>query len=52
MIEAESLLKRSDDAKINWEAKACDITEALEEIEKAESEEEWEDANDDYSTTL
>ena len=39
MTEAESLLKTSDDAKINWEANACDITEALEEMEKAESEE-------------
>ena len=50
MIEAESLLKTSDDAEINWEANACDIIEALEEKEKAESEEEREDATDDYST--
>ena len=40
MIEAESLPKASDDAEINWEANACDIIEALEEKEKAESEEE------------
>ena len=50
MIEAESLLKTSDDAEINWEANACDIIEALDEKEKAESEEEREDATDDYST--
>ena len=50
LIEAESLLKTSDDAEINWEANACDIIEALEEKEKAESEEEREDATDDYST--
>ena len=49
MIEAESLLKTSDDAEINWEANACDIIEALEEKEKAVSEEEREDATDDYS---
>ena len=49
-IEAESLPKTSDDAEINWEANACDIIEALEEKEKAESEEEREDATDDYST--
>ena len=40
LIEAESLLKKSDDAKINCEGNACDIIEALEEKEKAESEEE------------
>ena len=50
LIEAESLLKTSDDAQINWEANAWDIIEALEEKEKAESEEEREDATDDYST--
>ena len=50
MIEAECLLKTSDDAEINWKANACDITEALKEKEKAESEEEREDATDDYST--
>ena len=50
MIEAESLLKTSDDAEINWEANACDIIEALDEKEKAESEEEREDATHDYST--
>ena len=31
LIEAESLLKTSDDTEINWEANACDIIEALEE---------------------
>ena len=50
LIEAESLLKTSYDAEINWEANTCDIIEALEEKEKAESEEEREDATDDYST--
>ena len=50
MIEAESLLKTSDDAKTKWEGNECDIIEALEEKEKAESEEEREDATDDYST--
>ena len=50
LIEAESLVKTSDDAEINWEANACDIIEALDEKEKAESEEEREDAADDYST--
>ena len=50
LIEAESLLKTSDDVEINWEANACDIIEALEEKEKAESEEEGKDATDDYST--
>ena len=50
LIEAESLLKTNDNAEINREANACDIIEALEEKEKAESEEEREDANDDYST--
>ena len=40
MIEAESLLKTSDDAKTKWEGNECDIIEALEEKEKAESEEE------------
>ena len=49
LIEAESLLKTSDDAEINWETNACDIIEALEEKEKAESEEEREDATNDYS---
>ena len=39
MIEAESLLKISDDAEINWEANAWDIIEALKEKEKAQSEE-------------
>ena len=43
-------MKTSDDAKINWGANACDIIEALDEKEKAESEEEREDATDDYST--
>ena len=50
LIEAESLLKTSDDAEINWEANACDIIKALEEKEKAELEEERDDATDDYST--
>ena len=50
LIEAESLLKTSDDAKTKWEGNECDIIEALEEKEKAESEEEREDATDDYST--
>ena len=50
LIKAESLLKTSDDAEINWEANTCDIIEAFEEKEKAESEEEREDATDDYST--
>ena len=50
LIKAESLLKTSDDAEINWEANAYDIIEALEEKEKAESEEEMEDATDYYST--
>ena len=49
LIEAESLLKTSDDAEINWKANACDIIKALEEKEKAESEEERDDATDDYS---
>ena len=49
LIEAESLLKTSDDAEINWEANTCDIIEAIEEKEKAKSEEEREDATDDYS---
>ena len=49
MIKAESLLKTIDDAETNWEVNAFDITEALEEKEKAESEEEKEDATDDYS---
>ena len=49
MIKAESLLKTIDDVETNWEANACDIIEALEEKEKAESEEEKEDATDDYS---
>ena len=50
LIEAESLLKTSDDAEINWETNACDIIEALGEKEKAESEEEREDATDNYLT--
>ena len=50
LIKAESLLKTSDDAQINWEANACDIIEALKEKEKEEPEEEREDATDDYST--
>ena len=50
LIKAESLLKTSDDAEINWEANTCDIVEVLDEKEKAESEEEREDATDDYST--
>ena len=50
LLKAESLLKTGDDAKINWEANACDIIEALNEKEKAESEEEREDATDYYST--
>ena len=50
LIEAENLLKTSDDVEINWEANACDIIEVLEEKEKAESEEEGEDATDGYST--
>ena len=50
LIEAESLLKTSDDAEINWEANVCDIIEALEEKEKVESEKERVDATDDYST--
>ena len=49
LIKAESLLKTSDDAEINWEANTCDIVEVLDEKEKAESEEEREDATDDYS---
>ena len=48
LIGAETLLKTSDDAEINWEANACDIIEALEEKEKAELEEERKDATDDY----
>ena len=48
MIEAESLLKTSHDAEINWEANAWDIVEALEEKEKGQSEEEREDATNDY----
>ena len=52
MIEAESLRKISDDAKINWEAITCDIIEALEEKENADPEEEVEDATDDYSTDI
>ena len=51
LIEAESLLKTSDDPKINWETNSCDIIEALE-MEKAESDEEKEDATDDYSTDI
>ena len=35
LIEAESWLKTSDNAEINWEANACNIIEALEEKEKA-----------------
>ena len=50
LIVTESLVKTSDDAEINWEPNACDIIEALDEKEKAESEEEREDATDDYST--
>ena len=50
LIEAESLPKTSDDAEINCEANACDIIEALDEKEKAESEEARKDAADDYST--
>ena len=50
LIKAESLLKTSDNAEINWEANTCDIVEVLDEKEKAESEEEREDATDDYST--
>ena len=50
LIEAESLLKTSDDPEINWEANTCDIIETLEENEKAESEEEKEDPTNDYST--
>ena len=50
LIEAESLVKTSDDAEINWEANVCDIIEALEENEKVESEKERVDATDDYST--
>ena len=50
MIEAESLLKTGNDAEINWEANVCDIIEALEEKEKAESEEERGDATNNYST--
>ena len=49
LIEAESSLETSDDARINWEVNTCDITEALEEKEKTESEEEREDVTDDYS---
>ena len=50
LIVTESLVKTSDDAEINWEPNACDIIEALDEKEKAESEEEREDATNDYST--
>ena len=50
LIKAESLLKTSDDAEINWEANICGIIEALDEKEKAESEEERDDATHDYST--
>ena len=50
LIEAESLLLASDDAEINWERNTCDIMEAFDEKEKAESEGEREDATDDYST--
>ena len=49
LIEAESLLKTSDDPEINWEANTCDIIETLKENEKAESEEEKEDPPNDYS---
>ena len=35
LIEAESWLKTSDNAEINWEKNACNIIEALEEKEKA-----------------
>ena len=50
LTEAESLLKTSDDAEINWGANTCDIIEALEEKEKAESKEEREYATNNYST--
>ena len=50
LIEAESLLEITDDAKINWEAITFDIIEALEEKEKAESENERGDVTHDYST--
>ena len=46
----QKVCQTCDDAKINWEANACDIIEALNEKEKAESEEEREDATDYYST--
>ena len=49
LIEEESLLKTSDDAEINSEANTCNIVEVLDEKEKAESEEEREDATNDYS---
>ena len=50
LIKAESLVKTSDDAEINWEANACDIIEALGEKEKAESKEERKNTINDYST--
>ena len=50
LIEAESLLKASDDAEINWDRNACDIIEAFDEKEKVESEKNREDATNDYST--
>ena len=49
-ITAESLLKTSADAEINWEANRCNIFEALEEKDKRESEEEREEVTEDYST--
>lgn len=40
LIEAEILLKTSDDAEKNWVTNACDIVKALEEKVKVESEQE------------
>ena len=50
LIEAESLLKASDNAKINWEANSMILFKPLKKTKKAESEEEREDATNDYST--
>ena len=48
LIEVESLLKTIDDAEIKWEGNACDIIDALEEKEKAESVKERRDTTNDY----
>ena len=49
LTEAENLLETSDNTKIDWQANACDLFDALEEKKKAESKEEREDFTDDYS---